>query len=141
MEDDVYKSFERIIANRKKPKKEPVIDGYSGFLFLDKDDNPTVALHWEHYFQFIRQKHDKHYVDSLPTITPHVLRHTYCTRKALSGMNVKTLQYLMGHSNIEITLGYYTHVHFDDAKAELERLKKASKSKCVKFDRGCVKTG
>lgn len=141
MEDDVYKCFERIIANRKKPKKEPVIDGYSGFLFLDKDDNPTVALHWEHYFQFIRQKHDKHYVKALPTITPHVLRHTYCTRKALSGMNVKTLQYLMGHSNIEITLGYYTHVRFEDAKAEIERLNKAQKSKCVKFERGCVKTG
>ena len=50
----------------------------------------------------------------------------------------------MGHSNIEITLGYYTHARYEDAKAELDRFKKQSademKSKCVKFKR-CVKTG
>ena len=59
-------------------------------------------------------------------------------------MNPKILQYLMGHSNIEITLGYYTHARYEDAKAELDRFKKQSademKSKCVKFKR-CVKTG
>ena len=53
------------------------------------------------------------------------MRHTYCTRKALSGMNPKILQSLMGHSNIDITLGYYTHARYEDAKAELERMKKA----------------
>ena len=38
----------RIVENSgKKPKKEPVIDGYKGFLFLDKKDMPEVALHWE----------------------------------------------------------------------------------------------
>ena len=145
MEDDVFECFKRLIENRKKPSKEPVVDGYRGFLILDKNENPTLALHWEHYFQFIRQKYNNHYSDPLPKITPHVLRHTYCTRKALSGMNPKILQYLMGHSNIEITLGYYTHARYEDAKAELDRLKINSKininSKCVKFDRGCVKTG
>ena len=38
-------------------------------------------------------------------------------------MNPKTLQYLMGHSDISVTLNVYTHVDFDDAKAELERMK------------------
>ena len=145
MEDDVYECFRRIINNRKEPKKEPVIDGYTGFLFLDKNENPSVALHWEHYFQFICRKYNNYYQYPLPKITPHTLRHTYCTRKALSGMNPKILQYLMGHSNIEITLGYYTHARYEDAKAELDRLKNqstdAKKSKCVKFDKGCVKTG
>ena len=145
MEDDVYECFKRIIENRKEPKIEPVIDGYTGFLFLDKNENPSVALHWEHYFQFICRKYNNYYQYPLPKITPHVLRHTYCTRKALSGMNPKILQYLMGHSNIEITLGYYTHARYEDAKAELDRLKKqsteAKKSNCVKFQSTCVKTG
>ncbi|MDO5485824.1 MAG: site-specific integrase [Sarcina sp.] len=126
MEDDVYECFSKLITNRKTPKIEPVVDGYSGFLCLDKDDNPTLALHWEHYFRFIRQKYNSHYNNPLPKITPHVMRHTYCTRKALGGMNPKVLQYLMGHSSIEITLGYYTHARYEDAKAELERLKKAN---------------
>ena len=42
---------------------------------------------------------------------------------AKSGMNPKTLQYLMGHSDISVTLNVYTHVNFDDAKAEIARLK------------------
>ena len=37
-------------------------------------------------------------------------------------MNPNTLQYLMGHANITMTLGYYTHGTFQSAKAELERL-------------------
>ena len=55
-------------------------------------------------------------------ITPHVCRHTYCTNKAKSGMNPKTLQYRMGHSEIGVTLNTYTHVQFDDAKTELLRV-------------------
>lgn len=47
MTEEVYECFKRIVENRKKPKKEPVIDGYKGFLFLDKKDMPEVALHWK----------------------------------------------------------------------------------------------
>nr|WP_301035355.1 tyrosine-type recombinase/integrase [Parabacteroides goldsteinii] len=41
---------------------------------------------------------------------------------AKSGMNPKTLQYIMGHSDISVTLNTYTHVNFDDAKEELQRV-------------------
>ena len=59
----------------------------------------------------------------MPNVTPHVCRHTYCSNMAKSGMNHKTLQYLMGHSDISVTLNVYTHVNFDDAKAEIEKIK------------------
>ena len=59
----------------------------------------------------------------MPKVTPHVCRHIYCSNMAKSGMNPKTLQYLMGHSDISVTLNVYTHVNFDDAKAELIRMK------------------
>ena len=42
---------------------------------------------------------------------------------AKAGMNPKTLQYLMGHSDISVTLNTYTHVNFDDAKKELKNIK------------------
>lgn len=58
----------------------------------------------------------------LRNITPHSFRHTYCTNMANRGMNPNTLQYLMGHANITMTLGYYAHGTFQFAKAELERL-------------------
>lgn len=121
MSPQVADCFRRVIANRKPPKQEPIIDGYTGFLFLDKNEMPMVALHWEHYFKHILSKYNSIYKVQLPKITPHVCRHTFCSNMAKSGMNPKTLQYIMGHSDISVTLNTYTHLNFDDAKAEFDR--------------------
>ena len=40
-------------------------------------------------------------------------------------MNLKTLQYIMGYSDISVTLNTYTHLTFDDAKAEFGRVAEA----------------
>ena len=125
MTDDVYERFKRIIANRKKPKVEPMICGKSGFLYLDKNDMPMVALHWEKYFQHICEKYNSIYKVQMPKITPHVCRHTFCSNMAKSGMNPKTLQYIMGHSDIGVTLNTYTHIGFEDAQDELQRVANA----------------
>ena len=122
MQKDVADCFRRIIQNRKHPKIEPMIDGYSGFLFLDKNDMPMVALHWEKYFQHICEKYNKIYKQELPKITPHVCRHTFCSNMAKSGMNPKTLQKIMGHSDIGVTLNTYTHLDFDDIQKEMKEV-------------------
>ena len=54
-----------------------------------------VALHWEKYFQHIREKYNKIYRAQMQNVTPHVCRHTFCSNMARSGMNLKTLQYIM----------------------------------------------
>ena len=115
----------RILANRVAPKTEPMVDGYVGFLFLDKNNKPMVALHWEKYLEHIIEKYNKIYRIQMPKVTPHVCRHTFCSNMAKSGMNPKTLQYIMGHSDISVTLNVYTHVQFDDAQAELLRVAEA----------------
>ena len=125
MSQQVIECFQRIIRNRKKPQKEPMIDGYTGFLFLDKNGQPMVALHWEHYFKHILNKYNSIYKVQLPKITPHVCRHTFCSNMAKSGMNPKTLQYIMGHSDISVTLDTYTHLKFEDAKVEFDRVLEA----------------
>jgi len=51
---------------------------------------------------------------------------------AKSGMNPKTLQYIMEHSDISVTLNTYTHVNFDDAKEELHRVANSLKSPLIK---------
>lgn len=122
MTAEVAECFRRIIKARAKPKKEPVIDGYAGFLFLDKDGHPMVAMHWEKYFQHICEKYNKIYKVQMPKVTPHVCRHTYCSRMAAARMNPKTLQYLMGHSDIGVTLNIYTHLGFEEASEEVQRL-------------------
>ena len=122
MTPEVEACFRKILDARAKPKIEPIIDGHSGFLFLDKNGMPMVALHWEKYFQHIVEKYNKIYKVQLPKITPHVCRHTFCSKMAKNGMNPKTLQYIMGHSDISVTLNTYTHVSFEDAQAEVKRM-------------------
>ena len=51
--------------------------------------------------------------------------HTFCSNMAKSGMNPKTLQYIMGHADISVNLNTYTHVKFDDAKDGLLRVANA----------------
>ena len=72
--------------------------------------------------QNIREKYNSIYKIQMPRVTPHVCRHTFCSKMAKSGMNPKTLQYIMGHSDISVTLNVYTHVSVDDAKEEMKRV-------------------
>lgn len=125
MSADVEECFRKIIAKRNPPKVEPMVDGVTEFLYFDKDGSICYSLHWEHYFKHVLDKYNGIYKVQLPKITPHVCRHTYCSNMAKSGMNPKTLQYLMGHADIGVTLNTYTHVNFEDAKAEVARLNKA----------------
>lgn len=120
--DDVCAAFQRIIANRPKPKVEPMIAGRVGFLYLDKNGQPMVALHWEKYFQHICEKYNSIYRVPMPKVSPHVCRHTYCSNMAHASMNPKTLQYLMGHSDISVTLNTYAHTSFELAEEELKKV-------------------
>ena len=122
MTPEVAECFRRILAKRDQPKVEPMVDGYTGFLFLDKNGMPMVALHWEKYFKHILDKYNSIYKVQLPKITPHVCRHTFCSKMAKSGINPKTLQYIMGHADISVTLNTYSHVGFEDAREELSRV-------------------
>ncbi len=126
--DEVADSFARILEDRGTPKlNEKVVDGYRGFLYLDEKGMPLVAMHWEHRFNHMVARYNSIYKMQLPNITPHVCRHTYCSNMARSGMNPKTLQYLMGHSDIGVTLNTYTHLGLEDATEELGRMQEARK--------------
>lgn len=120
--------FRSIIENRPKYRVEKIVAGYSGFLFLDKDFMPLVAMHWEYRFNHMVDRYNEIYKIQTPNITPHVCRHTYCSNMAKSGMNPKTLQYLMGHSDISVTMNVYTHIGFDDAEEEVKRMEEFRKA-------------
>ena len=126
--EDVAQMFQAIIEDRNAPKVEKAIDGYSGFLFYDGNGMPLVAMHWQHRFNHMVGRYNDIYRVQMPNITPHVCQHTYCSNMAKSGMNPKTLQYLMGHSDISVTMNVYTHIGFDDAEEELKRMEEFRKA-------------
>ena len=116
-----YQAIQRILKNRGKAQPL-IVGGYSNFLFLNREGLPKIAGNYEGMVRGLIKKYNKYHTDKLPNITPHSFRHTYCTNMANRGMNPNTLQYLMGHANITMTLDYYAHGTFQSAKAELERL-------------------
>ena len=60
----------------------------------------------------LQARFEQVYGKPVPRITFHVLRHTFCTNVQQAGLDVKSLQYLMGHSNASVTLDVYTHTDF-----------------------------
>ena len=123
MSEKVCQALKRAVKNRGKAA--PVnIGGYTNFLFLNQSGLPKTASCYESMFQGLVRKYNKHHKpeEALPNITPHTMRHTFCTRLAHAGMNPKDLQYIMGHSNITMTLNYYAHADYASAKAAMDRL-------------------
>ncbi len=129
IKEDVAEYFKRLIADRLKVEFEKMLDGYAGFLCIDETGEPLVAMHWEHRFNHMVGRYNSIFKVQMPNITPHVCRHTYCTNQAKAGMNPKTLQYLMGHSEIGVTLNTYTHLGLEDAAEEMKRMQKLEEAR------------
>lgn len=54
----------------------------------------------------------------------HDLRHTYATHMVRDGVNVRVLQYIVGHSSLDLTTQTYTHIDGNIALQEVSRAKK-----------------
>lgn len=122
MTDTVYIALMRVVKGKTSPKVELLVDGHSGFLFLDKSGMPKVAMHLENYMRGLQARFEQVYGKPVPRITPHVLRHTFCTNVQQAGLDVKSLQYLIGHSNASVTLDVYTHSSFDSVERAFEQI-------------------
>ena len=125
MTDAVYMALMRVVKARTAPKVELPVDGHSGFLFLDKSGMPKVAMYLENYMRGLQARFEKAYGKPVPRITPHVLRHTFCTNVQQAGLDVKSLQYLMGHSTASVTLDVYTHSDFESAERAFRQIAEA----------------
>lgn len=55
-------------------------------------------------------------------VNPHSLRHTFATRSLEAGIDLKTVQEVMGHSSIKVTGDTYMHVMTDRKTEEMRKL-------------------
>lgn len=60
--------------------------------------------------------------DYIPMFTPHSLRHTFCSRMIESDSNIKVVQKIMGHANVQTTLDIYTEVTMDKEVCEMRKI-------------------
>lgn len=122
MNDRVCFAFRRALARRKTPAEEVVIDGCSGFIFLDSYGMPKVAMHLSNKMRELWKKLEKLGNKTIPKVTAHVLRHTFCTTYQQAGLDIKNLQYIMGHADASTTLDVYAHSDYASAEAAFRRV-------------------
>lgn len=107
-------------------------DGLNGFLFWSPRGTPITARIISHLFHKIETRYNKMEMLSaaeekrppllLPNLTPHVFRHTYCTRMAEAGMDIDVLQAVMGHKDASVTMDIYNHADRDRVLSQLDKI-------------------
>lgn len=113
------------------------IDGYSDFIFLAKTGRPLMPSAVNNVLYNIIDAYNKAETGKaeeerrtpafLPKISSHSLRHTACTNMAKRGMNIKILQYIMGHAHSDVTMDVYNHIAgMEDVKEEIIKYEKAA---------------
>lgn len=122
MTDIVYEALKDVLNNRKN-EQSIIVDGYNHFIFLNKNGYPMYNAYYTSTFSNLVKKYNKYNKgNELPNMTPHILRHTFCTNMANKGMTPNNLQYVMGHKDIKMTLGYYAHGNHQSAFTEMQRI-------------------
>lgn len=88
----------------------------TGYIFSMRNGKPLTLSAFRSMFRLIsRELPEKH-------VTAHILRHTYITRLFEAGLDIKEIQYLAGHSTVDMTLSVYTH--YDRESREVETVEK-----------------
>lgn len=68
---------------------------------------------------FMKRLHQED--ESIPIMSPHEMRHTYGTNLRRSGVDIYTIQKVMGHKNINVTSGTYVHNELSSLRTALFR--------------------
>lgn len=123
--------LQRIIRNRHQPENEPCIDGVTNFLMLSASGQPKTSDVVDHEFRVACARYNAAHEGSHLKVTPHVFRHTFCTNMVNAEMDIKSLQYFMGHAKATTTLNVYSHVHYLNAKKSMLAI---DQSKTVLFE-------
>lgn len=112
MTDTVYMALKRALMNRASPRAEMLVDGCTGFIFLDRAGKPKVAMHLARAPAEASVGAWWRFPESDPSCAaPHLL-HQY----QQAGIDIKSLQYLMGLSYASVTLDVYTHTDYNVVK-------------------------
>lgn len=108
------------------------VDGVSGFIFLNTKGGVIQPESIARVLNSLVTSYNKKEVKDaaqkgrdpllLPMFSPHILRHTFCTRLCESDMNIKVIQEIMGHANISITMDIYNNVTSDFKKRSFEKI-------------------
>ena len=113
----------KILTDQKeKLKKLKVINlEFSDSVFLSRKGEPTKNSAYDSSLFKLCDK------AGIKRFSMHVLRHTFATRCIEANMRPKTLQVILGHANVGITMNLYVHVTEDERQNEVRKIESALK--------------
>ena len=87
-------------------------DGLSEFIFISRSGSPMLPSSVNFILRDIVKTYneEERKPEEMPHISAHILRHIACTRMAETDLDIKVVQYVMGHANISVTMDVYNHV-------------------------------
>ena len=94
---------------------------FADMVFLCRNGTPTKNSAYDTKLFYYCDK------AGIKRFSMHVLRHTFATRCIENGMRPKTLQMILGHSSINITMNLYVHVTEESKLEEVESIEKMLK--------------
>lgn len=116
------------------------VDGYTDFVFVNRFGNVqhqgTLNKALRRIIrdcneEVLEKAKDNKQVVLFPKFSCHTLRHTFTTRLCESGINIKVIQSVLGHSDIRTTLDIYADVTKDLEKAEMQSFEDFMKKKDI----------
>ena len=133
MLDIVKDAFEMLYEEQlENGFNESEIDGMSGFIFCNRFGtvpNPQTVNHTIKRIansynadEVVRAKKERRDPIILPNFSCHHLRHTFCTRLCENETNLKVIQSIMGHRNIETTMDIYAEATEEKKQESFENL-------------------
>lgn len=137
MTQTVYKAFilQKELNLMLGKKSNVQIDGKQGFIFLTKHGRPIMPAGVNSFLnnivnaynkkEKIRAEKEHREPEWMPHISSHMLRHSGCTRLGENHVDPKVMQYVMRHSNIEVTMDVYNHItEMGRVEVEISRMDK-----------------
>ncbi len=108
----------RILTEQKEKNKniKKIQEEWYEFIFLSRKGEPVKNSAYDTALFKICDK------AKINRFSMHVLRHTFATRCIEGGMMPKTLQKILGHSNIGITMNLYVHITEDEKQKEIDKV-------------------
>ena len=131
MLEDVCKVFKQQYEYKQsilKSGKNPV-PGFENLVFITRKNKPIDVSTVRRALIQAGKRINEEYPDcKFKEVHPHALRHTFATRCIENGMNPKTLQKILGHSTLNMTMDLYCHVMQETINSEMQKMEKLSVS-------------
>ena len=115
MTQTVYEALIYMKEQQIQQKRKMLSFEFSNHIFLNRNGKLIPNSNYDIYLERLCAKAD------IEKISMHTLRHTFATRCIESGMKPKTLQKILGHANISMTMDLYVHVTEDEKQKEMQK--------------------